>query len=88
MKEHSLSHPGQLLTNATIFLEDTETTVCGIRVYGSPWQPEFGGWAYNLPRGQALLDKWNMIPDGVDVLMTHGPPIGMLMISAKLYEYI
>ena len=45
-------------------------------VAGSPWQPEFGGWAYNLERGQECLDKRNMIPEDTDVLITHSPPLG------------
>ncbi len=39
-------------------------------------QPEFGGWAFNLVRGQSCQDKWDLIPEGVDLLMTHGPPLG------------
>jgi len=39
-------------------------------------QPEFHGWAFNLPTGAALREKWNLIPDGIDVLITHGPPTG------------
>ncbi|TWW67688.1 Metallophosphoesterase MPPED2 [Takifugu flavidus] len=42
----------------------------------SPRSPWFNGWGFNLPRGQSLLDKWNLIPDGIDILMTHGPPLG------------
>ena len=42
-------------------------------------QPEFGNWAFNLYRGKDLLDKWNQIPEGIDILMTHGPPIGKLL---------
>lgn len=38
--------------------------------------PKFDGWAYNLPRGQHLLDKWNRVPTGIDVLLTHSPPLG------------
>jgi len=41
--------------------------------YRQPW---FYGWGFNLLRGQALLEKWNLIPEGVDVLITHGPPLG------------
>ncbi|KAF7237645.1 Metallophosphoesterase domain-containing protein 1 [Varanus komodoensis] len=41
-------------------------------------QPWFYGWGFNLPRGQALLEKWNLIPDGIDILITHGPPLGFL----------
>ena len=48
-----------------------------IKVYGSPWQPEFHSWAFNLPRnGNELSEKWNMVPDDVDILVTHGPAFG------------
>ncbi|GMF13278.1 unnamed protein product [Phytophthora lilii] len=42
----------------------------------SPWQPEFCNWAFNLPRGDALLDRWRRIPTDTDVLITHTPPLG------------
>ncbi|XP_077999225.1 metallophosphoesterase MPPED2-like [Glandiceps talaboti] len=63
------------LTNCT-YLEDAETNIMGFHIYGSPWQPEFVDWAFNLPRGQPLLDVWNKIPEGIDILITHGPPLG------------
>jgi len=50
----------------------------GIKLWGSPWQPEFCNWAFNLPRGEALREKWQMIPEDTDVLITHGPPLGIL----------
>lgn len=64
-----------LLTNC-IYLEDSETTAFGYRIYGSPWQPLFGGWAFNAERGKPILEKWDLIPEGVDILVTHGPPLG------------
>ncbi|XP_050423284.1 UPF0046 protein C25E10.12 [Adelges cooleyi] len=63
------------LTNC-IYLEDSMTECYGLKIYGSPWQPEYGGWAFNIPRGQSCLDKWNKIPAGVDILVTHSPPLG------------
>ena len=39
------------LTNC-IYLQDTAINLYGLKFYGTPWQPEFGGWAFNLPRGQ------------------------------------
>lgn len=51
-------------------------TVEGLRIYGSPWQPEYGNWAFNLDRGAPLKAKWDLIPEGVDILITHGPPKG------------
>jgi predicted phosphodiesterase len=58
-------------------LSDSGVGIDGITFYGSPWQPEFFNWAYNLPRGEPLRKKWAMIPSGVDVLITHGPPYGI-----------
>lgn len=50
-----------------------------IKIHGSPWQPEFYNWAFNLPRnGTELLEKWNAIPDDTDILITHGPAWGYL----------
>ncbi|MDJ0973317.1 MAG: metallophosphatase domain-containing protein [Planctomycetota bacterium] len=58
------------------YLEDAEALIDGIRFWGSPWQPWFFDWAFNLQRGAELAAKWAQIPDGVDVLITHGPPAG------------
>lgn len=60
------------------YLQDDEAEVGGLRFYGSPWQPWYFDWAFNGPRGGSLRDKWDRIPDGVDVLVTHGPPLGHL----------
>lgn len=49
------------------------------KIYGSPWQPEFYNWAFNLPRnGWELEVKWNDIPMDTDILVTHGPSWGNL----------
>ncbi len=60
-----------------VYLEDEETTIEGLRFHGSPWQPAYNDWAFNLPRGAPLAEKWSLIRDGVDVLITHGPPGGV-----------
>jgi len=50
-----------------------------LKIYGSPWQPEFFNWAFNLPRnGEVMKAKWDDIPDNTDILITHGPPFGHL----------
>jgi Icc-related predicted phosphoesterase len=67
-------------------LVDEEVTVAGRRFFGSPWTPEFHSWAFMLPRGRALEEKWAAIPAGLDVLVTHGPPHGILDDAAG-YRY-
>ncbi|CAJ1403538.1 unnamed protein product [Effrenium voratum] len=66
------------LAGSCIYLEDELVEVLGYKIYGSPWQPEFCDWAFNLPRGEALAKVWAKIPDTVDILMTHGPAQGIL----------
>lgn len=65
-----------ILRHAT-YLLDTGTTVEGLRVWGSPWQPWFYDWAFNLRRGPEIAAKWALVPDGTDILLTHGPPAGI-----------
>lgn len=61
------------------YLEDSGVTIDGVKFYGSPHQPEFFNWAFNLPRNsQQLAHYWSLIPDDTDVLITHGPPWGIL----------
>ena len=62
-----------------IYLEDSEFIYNGIKIYGSPWQPYFYNWAFNLPRhGPELLEKWNAIPEDTNILLTHSPAWGLL----------
>ena len=57
------------------YLQDHTHTIDGVKIYGSPWQPEFYNWAFNLPRnGVELQEKWSNIPNDTEILITHGPP--------------
>jgi hypothetical protein len=48
-----------------------------VKIWGSPWQPEFYNWAFNLPRnGDELKQTWGKIPMNTDILVTHGPAWG------------
>lgn len=75
--ERDSSHARSLITEA-IYLEDSGTEIDGVRFWGSPWQPWFYSWAFNLRRGAPLAEKWALIPTNTDVLITHGPPFGIL----------
>ncbi|HEV8158114.1 MAG TPA: metallophosphatase domain-containing protein [Pyrinomonadaceae bacterium] len=67
-----------LLDSRVNYLQDSFCVIDGIKFYGSPYQPRFFDWAFNLMRGAELAEKWNLIPDETDVLITHGPPFGIL----------
>ena len=67
----------QLNFAGLIYLHDeaVELVIRGrtLRVFGSPWTPQYGNFAFQYPRGHAA-EKWTCIPLGTDVLVTHGPP--------------
>lgn len=63
-----------LLDTKIIYLQDSECEIEGLKIYGSPWQPRFYDWAFNLMRGAELAEKWKLIPNDIDILITHGPP--------------
>lgn len=42
-------------------------------LYGSPWSPEFGGWAWNYKRDQEAKELYDRVKDS-DILLTHTPP--------------
>lgn len=70
-------HPArELLTNAT-YLENMGITLGGVTFWGSPYTPEFLNWAFMYQRGSGAK-YWSLIPDDLDVLITHGPPLGIL----------
>lgn len=68
----------RLLDPSIVCLQDSSAEIDGLKIYGSPWQPRFFDWAFNLNRGYELAEKWSLIPDDIDVLITHGPPYGIL----------
>ncbi len=57
-----------------IYLQDEEIIISGIKFYGSPWQPWFHNWAFNLQKGEQLRQKWDLIPADTQILITHAPP--------------
>ncbi|MCY7348663.1 MAG: hypothetical protein LH614_20935, partial [Pyrinomonadaceae bacterium] len=66
------------LDSSIHYLQDSFVEIENLKIYGSPWQPRFFDWAFNLMRGAELARKWKLIPDKVDILITHGPPFGIL----------
>lgn len=53
-----------------------------LKVWGSPWTPWFHGVnprckAY-MKKDKELAKYWEKIPQDTDILITHGPPFGML----------
>jgi len=66
-----------LFTNATLVIHDG-FVIDGVSFFCSPYTPIFGYWSFMKSRGTDIRRVWETMPDSVDVLVTHGPPEGVL----------
>jgi Icc-related predicted phosphoesterase len=57
------------------YLCDETVELGGVAIHGTPWTPTFGDWAFMAGEAE-LARRWAGIPDSVDLLVTHGPPLG------------
>lgn len=80
--EHRMVHPGDIMGAGIMYLENASTVIDGIKFWGTPITPRFGkpGWAWNRDRDR-MYKVWNSIPEDTDVVISHGPPKGILDVS-------
>lgn len=63
-----------------IYLDKEEVVIDGVKFYGDPIMPKFGDWCFMTDRSK-LNKHWELIPEDVNVLLTHTPPKGVLDLS-------
>ena len=60
------------------YLENNIVEIEGLRIAGSPYTPKFCNWWFMKSESE-LFDMWdNMMDDNIDILVMHGPPLGIL----------
>lgn len=60
------------------YLCDSGAEFGGLKIWGSPWTPEFCNWHFMKKRGSEMKAVWDRIPTDIDILVTHGPPYQIL----------
>lgn len=80
---HGRGHHGRDLFAGMTYLEDEGVEIEGLRIYGSPWTPEYGEWAFQAARGSAMAAVWQRIPSNTQLLITHGPPYGIADMTVR-----
>jgi Icc-related predicted phosphoesterase len=66
----------QLITNASLLI-NKGVEIMGLKIWGSPATPLFGE-AFGVASERDRAKLYSRIPDDTDVLVTHGPPYGVL----------
>jgi len=62
------------------YLEHEECEISNIKIFGSPYTPTYGDWYFMKPKDK-MFNVWESLPDKIDILITHGPPQGILDLS-------
>lgn len=65
-----------MLDNATVLINEG-IEIDGLRIWGSPNTPMYGG-AFGLSSAKDRKRLYGQIPRDIDVLVSHGPPFGIL----------
>jgi len=60
------------------------TTVGGLKIWGSPLTQHFGS-TFGRSNAADRVRVYNTIPEGTDIIITHGPPYGILDGSPNEY---
>ncbi len=60
------------------YLCDSGIIFEGLNIWGSPYTPTFLDWHFMRDRGAPIKKHWDLIPTNTDILVTHGPPHGIL----------
>jgi Icc-related predicted phosphoesterase len=76
-----------LMAHHIAYLEDEQITIGGLKFWGIPWTPPFLNW-YFMADEEKRIEKWEQVPDDVDVLISHGPPYTILDRLTKGGEHV
>lgn len=60
------------------FMDEGLVKLEGLKIWCSAITPFLFNWAWNVERGNNIKRHWDFIPDDIDILITHGPPMGIL----------
>lgn len=78
LEECSAAKRKKLIPERIIYLQNSGVEIEGLKIWGSPVTHYFLGMAFNARSGKDIKKIWNKIPHDTDILITHGPPKGIL----------
>ena len=76
--ERTLVHPEDIKALGIKYLHKETVEIMGLKIWGSPYVPRFGDWAFMKPRGKMMDKVWKFMDMDSDILVTHSPPKGIL----------
>jgi Icc-related predicted phosphoesterase len=63
-----------------IYLDHEYAEIENRLIFGSPYTPTFNNWHFMVDKSK-IARYWEALVEGIDILITHGPPKGILDLS-------
>ena len=83
MKDNKTDEFRKTLPKNVHYLLNNMVEIDGIKIYGTPFTPTFGSW-YFMHSEDILDNIFAKIPEGLDILLSHGPAYGW---NDKIEQY-
>jgi Icc-related predicted phosphoesterase len=71
--------------NATLLIEQG-VNIAGLQIWSSP-TTTLGGWAFAISKPEQRKRHWAQVPGGIDILITHEPPFGILDVPRGTHDH-
>lgn len=77
-EDETVNRIQKMLLEDMHYLHNSGITIGGVNSWKSLVTPTFFNWAFNRNRGKDIAKHWTETPQSIDILITHGPPCGIL----------
>jgi len=76
--EKGFIHPEDMKSMGITYLYMETVEVMGLKIWGSPYVPRYGDWAFMKRRSEMMKKVWDHADREADIIVTHTPPKGIL----------
>lgn len=76
--EKTLIHEEDMKNLGITYLYMNSVEILGYKIWGSPYCPRYGDWAFMKSRHNMMEKVWQFMDPTADIVVTHTPPKGIL----------
>lgn len=75
----------EMLSRGITLLHQDSIQISDLKIYGDGTTPQYGDWCF-MKKRETISKTWENIPEDTDILLTHGPPKGILDLTTDRHR--
>jgi Icc-related predicted phosphoesterase len=85
--EKGLVHPEDIKNLGISYLYMETIEIAGFKIWGSPYCPRYGDWAFMKGRDKMMSKVWDFMDMSADIIITHTAPMYILdATSSRIFD--